>query len=85
MYCTPARYQIARKHHVCMNCGEPILPGEEYARWACYEDGKCGTNKMHQECLEDLQEWNGSGTFEYTEGQGERPEHFAKNSLSEDM
>ena len=73
MYHTPIETRKAQKRHLCTNCGEPIEIGTEYARWASYDDGKAFANKMHQECLADLQDDAFGGSFEYTLYGGERP------------
>ena len=72
MYCTPPETRKARKAHRCMNCGEAIEVGAEYARWTSFED-KAETNKMHPECLADLQDAAGGDSFEYCLYSGERP------------
>ena len=73
MYCTPPETRTARKQYRCMNCSEPINIGEQYERWMSVDDGKALENKMHQECLEALNDEHGSGYFEYTPYVGERP------------
>ena len=50
------------------------------AEIAAYNDGKCFTNKMHPECLHDLQEWAGGGGFEYMLYCGDRPKILAPNA-----
>ena len=72
MYCTPPETRTAKKMHQCMNCGEMIEVGEQYMRWVSFDD-TATTNKMHQECLEALQD-DSSGFFEYSPYSGERPE-----------
>jgi len=49
MYCTDPTKQKARVRHCCTWCGQHINPGEEYWRWASFEDAGF-TNKMHPEC-----------------------------------
>ncbi len=51
------RRRIARKPHVCVECGEKILPGEEYIREVGIWDGHgfVGSNRLeeinqHVEC-----------------------------------
>jgi hypothetical protein len=73
MYCTPTELRKARKPHRCTNCGEAIEQGEDYVRWASYDDGQCFTNKMHPECLESLQDDADGGQFEYMPYSGDRP------------
>lgn len=72
---TPPTTQTARKEHRCTNCGEAILPGQQYSRWVTFED--CATtNKMHPECLLSNQhdaERYSVGEWEYTLYGGERP------------
>ena len=69
MFCTPPETRKARKEHFCTYCGEKILPGETYQAWRSV-DATWFANKMHPECLADLQEW---GDGEYTAYCGERP------------
>lgn len=71
MDCTSTETLKARKPHRCTNCGESINKGDTYKRWASFGDGSAFTNKMHPECLKDLQDNN--GYFEYTLYGGERP------------
>ena len=78
MYCTPPELRKARSQHRCTNCGEAIEPGDEYMRWASYDDWKCFTNKMHPECLKSLED--GSDDFEYTLYGGERPDVVTPNA-----
>lgn len=80
MYCTPTQKQKARKQHRCTYCGQIINIGEEYARWASYEDGTSAQNKMHPECLESLQAEAENGVFEYTPYSGERPNILQKGA-----
>lgn len=61
----------AHKEHRCTNCGESIEVGQQYLRWASFDDSAC-TNKMHPECYQELNE-DGGGVFEYTLYGGERP------------
>ena len=77
MYCTPTEVRKARTQHRCTNCGQKIEAGEDYARWASYDDGRCFTNKMHPECLDSLQ-YDG-GNFEYMLYSGERPDVLTLN------
>jgi hypothetical protein len=75
MYCTPTETRVARKHHLCTNCGEVIAIGVKYNRWMSVDDGKAQPNKMHPECLQSLQDefGSGGGYWEYTPYSGERP------------
>ena len=73
MYCTPPETRKARKQYRCMNCAEAIEIGTEYKRWMSVDDGKALTNVMHPECLDALNEKFGSGYWEYTPYEGERP------------
>lgn len=73
MHCTEAKTIVAVKRHICMNCGEPIESGDTYKRWVSFDDGSAGTNKMHPECLQALNDENGYGTWEYSPYSGERP------------
>lgn len=72
MHCTPSLTIKAKKKHVCDNCGEQILAGEIYNRWASFDDS-VSTNKMHPECLKSLQDNSEGGFFEYIPYDGERP------------
>lgn len=71
MYSTPAIVRKASKQHRCTSCGESILIGEKYVRWASFDDS-CTTSKMHQECLAGWHDAEGS-YFEYSLYSGERP------------
>ena len=73
MYCTPPEMRKARKQHRCMHCSEAIEIGEKYQRWMSVDDGKAQTNVMHPECLDALNDEYGSGYWEYTPYEGERP------------
>jgi len=73
MYCTPPETRTARKQHRCMNCSEIIEVGTKYQRWMSVDDGKSQANMMHPECLDALNEEFGSGYWEYTPYEGERP------------
>jgi hypothetical protein len=70
MYSTPAVTLKARKEHRCTWCGQTIIVGEKYVRWASYDGGYCDTNKMHDECHEVAV---ADGPFEYCLYEGERP------------
>lgn len=72
MYCTPPETRKARIKHRCHNCGEAIDAGSMYVRWTSFED-KAEINKMHPECLSDLQDAAGGDSFEYIQFNGERP------------
>ncbi len=43
---------IARKEHICQNCGEPIRKGERYLNIAYKLDGKLKNRKTHSGCCE---------------------------------
>lgn len=73
MYCTPSEKRTARKKHKCTNCGEDIEVGTTYARWMSVDDDKGFANKMHLECVQSLNDENGSGSWEYSLYEGERP------------
>ena len=47
---TTQTIQKAIRPHRCSWCGEPIIPGESYARWRYFADGDAVTVKMHREC-----------------------------------
>lgn len=71
-YCTHQQILVARKDHRCTNCGQAILAGDTYIRWASFDDSVF-TNKMHQECLLSLLEDADGYEFEYMPYSGERP------------
>ena len=76
MYCTDPETLKARKKHLCDSCGEPVLPGETYRRWRCYDGGEAGTVKMHPEChdmhCKDARD-SGGGAWEFYRWEHERP------------
>jgi len=43
---------IARNEHTCYWCGEKILPGERYTRWASIDFGEFFFTKVHRECAD---------------------------------
>lgn len=43
-----------RKNHICFWCGEKILKGDPYTRWA-WVDGSIDVVKVHPECRDA---WN---------------------------
>ena len=45
----------ARKDHKCTWCGQPILKGTQYHKWVNVDDSWF-TNKVHDECLDPLDE-----------------------------
>lgn len=74
MYCTPNERRKARKAHKCTNCGQAIELGEKYVHWKSVEDGEGWfTSKMHRECYDDLNYWDGGGSWDYQPYAGERP------------
>lgn len=80
MYSTPTTWQTARKPHTCSWCGQKIIVGEKYARWANYDDGVV-TNKAHEECEADITEaarYEG-GTIEFAAGEAERPPKLCRS------
>lgn len=44
----------ARKLHYCDWCGQVILIGETYKRWAGLTDGDFGTLKAHADCWDAM-------------------------------
>lgn len=69
MQFTQSETHTARKVHLCMSCGERVLPGDQYVRWRCYQDGDAGTVKMHPECHAAHQETAnrmGGGPWEFS-------------------
>jgi hypothetical protein len=72
MFCTQPIYPLARKKHKCCNCGEFIIPGEEYVKWTSF-DGSASTNKMHHECYDALSKDAAGREWEYDLYGGERP------------
>jgi hypothetical protein len=81
MYWTPAETRKARTEHRCTWCGQKILQGEKYLRWASYDGGYCDTNKMHPECHEAA--CDGLSDFEYVLYEGERPEKPSNKTEAE--
>ena len=49
-----AKTPKARKSHICTWCGEIIVQGETYTRYAYDSDGDLGTCKMHAECYQAM-------------------------------
>jgi hypothetical protein len=45
----PVRVGRAAKSYPCDWCWEPIIQGEPYMRWFCYEEG--ATGRMRPECF----------------------------------
>lgn len=43
-------WRKARKPHVCIWCGEPIVVGESYRHWRGKFEGEVITNDWHKEC-----------------------------------
>ena len=82
MHCTDSETHTARKQHRCDSCGEPVLPGDTYRRWRCYDGGEAGTVKMHPEC-HDMHgkdaEPSGS-TWEFCQFGHERPKLDVKDA-----
>lgn len=69
MFYSDTKTVVAKKTHVCTNCGQRIEVGESYKKWTSVDD--CWfTSKLHVECYESLAE---DGPFEYTPYNGERP------------
>lgn len=74
MFCTITEDVLAKKEHVCTNCGQKILKGESYKKWKSVDDSWF-TSKMHPECFVSLLDENEYyGSFEYMPYSGERPE-----------
>lgn len=71
-YTLPVRLK-ARKPHKCSSCGETIEKGQEYLRWAWFDEGSASTVKMHPECFDMHAGESYNGTFEFTLYQYERP------------
>jgi len=71
MYHTQIKTVRAKIRHRCTSCGEHISPGDVYRRWVTF-DGSAFTNKMHPECLAELQA-NEDYEWEYIPYSNERP------------
>lgn len=65
MYCTPCKTVVAKKSHICTYCGECIDVGDAYCTWRSVDDAWF-TNKMHPECVDDLNEWGDGEYFAYS-------------------
>lgn len=46
----------ARKKHVCIWCGDGIIPGEEYVDRVYRWEGEFTADKMHPECHRAMQD-----------------------------
>lgn len=48
-------HPVARKHHICCECGEPILPGQKYERIFAVFEGTADTHKTCEFCAAEYQ------------------------------
>lgn len=62
----------ARKEHVCVYCGGPIVVGERYMQQTGFYDGAAYRSRYHVECWDIL--ISEGGEWEITPGEGEYPE-----------
>jgi len=53
-YFAPHTTPTARKEHVCINCGGPIVVGEKYMQQTGFYEGRAFRNRFHVECCDDL-------------------------------
>lgn len=74
MWCSETKTVTAKVQHRCTSCGEPIEAGEQYKKWASFDDGSAFINKMHPECLSMHDEEAEGGMWEYMPYSNERPE-----------
>lgn len=71
-YFAPATSPTARKEHVCINCGGPILVGEKYMQQTGFYEGRAFRNRFHVECWDEL--LDEGLNFEFSHYSGEYPE-----------
>ena len=80
---TKTTTQRAKKTYRCTWCWQSIEQGEEYKRYRHFNQGDTGTEKMHSECYDAMQEeadyWGGD--FEWIPGQ-ERPTKKERNKMT---
>ena len=83
MYVFPQTLQTAKKPHNCTWCGQKILMGERYSRWASVDDSYF-TSKMHEECVGAmLDEFRETRDNEYLPFENERPAKLDANESSQ--
>jgi hypothetical protein len=74
-------FQVARKRHRCIWCGESILPGETYRRERSVYDGEMQNFAWHPECSEAAcAEWMEGADAEFCPHENERPALAAAQS-----
>ena len=79
-YATKPASVLARAQHTCTWCAEPIPAKTAYWRWySVNEDGVGNTSKMHDECLDAL---NQDGEGEYCPFENERPSVVSLDSIT---
>lgn len=66
------RVVTAKKEHICLCCGEPILPKEKYVRRIGIDDGFI-TMKMHPECEKASSSWDDEDWETFDRHSMERP------------
>lgn len=71
----PTTHTARRKIHRCSWCDERIVIGEIYKRYRSFDCRDVYTNKMHQECYDDMQDQTSEngGWIEFSPGDFKRP------------
>lgn len=69
------RIHVARKRHVCVLCGQHILPGTQYLTRFGYDDDGPIRSCMHIDCEALTRDWDYMDWETHMTGDGEWPDH----------
>ena len=64
---------VAKKAHICIWCGEKIIPGQCYVRERSVYDGEPQSHKWHTECRAAAIEYLLEGEDEFSPFENDRP------------